>query len=268
MDATNAHQRAPKVETGLIGRLNREWGWLVDEPSSEDALRRWAWEHSALEGCSSLAQLADLVRGERSDVVDAIFIGLLSYATDKTDRHYDLAARVILQLMLPKVVRLARSVYVLADREEREAVAVAAMFEVIRTYPVLRRRARVPANLALDTLQVIQRRHVRAAIASHGIEFADHEALEARALPFGLSGAAEKSASEELAELLVWSVRNGVLSADDANVVVGGAGYGEGMAMARRLSTSPSALRQRRHRAIRKLATAASECEGHGPTAA
>jgi hypothetical protein len=90
---------------------------------------------------------------------DAILVGLLERAQDG-DR---LAGRVVLQTMLPAAVRLARAITsrpdVLGDSDEAFALVLAALWQVVATYPVARRRSKVPANLYLDTLALVRRGH-------------------------------------------------------------------------------------------------------------
>ena len=61
-----------------------------------------------------------------------------------------LEARVLLQLLLPGVRRLARRWWALGTRDEREAAAVAAVWGRICSYPVDRRPAKVAANILMD----------------------------------------------------------------------------------------------------------------------
>ena len=93
------------------------------------------------------------VRG-RAEESDAILLVVLRHAASD-----DLAARTVLQAMMPAVKNLTAKFSTCGawSAEETAAVVVAAMWERIRTYPVARRPKKVAANLALDTRQRVWR---------------------------------------------------------------------------------------------------------------
>ena len=68
-----------------------------------------------------------------------------------------LAARVLLQLLLPGTRALARRWWALGDADERAAAAVTAVYHRIRRYPIERRPGRVAANILLDAAQELRR---------------------------------------------------------------------------------------------------------------
>lgn len=69
----------------------------------------------------------------------------------------DIAARALLQLLLPGTCRLAARWWALGSSEERAAAAVAAVYGRIRRYPLDRRPARIAANVLLDANQDLAR---------------------------------------------------------------------------------------------------------------
>lgn len=93
---------------------------------------------------SSLADLHDFVKRAEPVAADRVLIEL-ARAADADD----LAARVLLQLLLPGTRRLASRWWALGDPEERAAAAVSAVYGRIRCYPFERRPQRIAANVLL-----------------------------------------------------------------------------------------------------------------------
>lgn len=141
--------------TGVLGQLDREWDRIADCPAGRRAVRTWADGEALLAGVRSLRQLVERVneRGHAEES-DAILLILLRHAP--TD---DLAARTVLQAMMPAVKKMTSKFSTCGAwaAEETAAVVVAAMWERVRTYPVERRPKKVAANLALDTRQRVWR---------------------------------------------------------------------------------------------------------------
>ena len=143
----------------LAGRLNLEWARLCEAQSSGEALNRWAVAQPVLAGARSLEDLRARVGCDDVEARDAVLLALLELAQGGDQ----LAGRTVLQAMLGKAVRVGNAVAgrpdMHGDREEAVSVAVAALWQVIATYPVLARPSRVAANLALDTVALVQRGH-------------------------------------------------------------------------------------------------------------
>lgn len=135
------HQSTRVTDRGVVGGLNTEWEDLVD--LTRGCLPCWAG-HPALLGCRDLDDVLLAIRG----APDAVLLALL----DAARAGDELAPRVVLQAMLPKMVLMARR-----DRSAGVEDYVAQLWCVVRAYPVDRRRARVAANLALDTLKHVSR---------------------------------------------------------------------------------------------------------------
>ena len=134
-----AGQRSPY---GIVDALNAEWRELVQ--STADALPGWARLHDALAEAGGLDDLvARAGRGE-----DRVLSPLLVEA----HRGNGLAARMVLQAMLGRLVRMA-------GRDPRSPVDdyVGALWCVLARYPLAARPSRIGANLALDTLKTVCR---------------------------------------------------------------------------------------------------------------
>jgi hypothetical protein len=251
----------------LPSQLNSEWRQLCQAPGNTVVLAGWGRTHPALAGCGSLPELLSRIcDGERA-ARDRVLLELLELSHEG-DR---LAGRVVLQAMLPKAVRLAMSIVrrpdVLGDQEEALARAVAAMWQVIATYPLTARPGRVSANLALDTLALVQRGHTGSSYFPPTFPehpYADLTELSPATQPDPEPGDDGRPAEDQLQNLLAWAVRTGVLQPCEGQwmtrIYLGPTRGGyptEGPAVAAELGISWVALRQRCHRLARRLGQAA-----------
>lgn len=138
---------------GVLRQLDREWKEIGGDGRS--ALRRWATRDPLLGQFTNVGALVDKVneRG-RTEESDALLLALLRQAPLD-----DLAARTVLQAMMPAVKNLTAKFSTCGAwcADETAAVVVAAMWERIRSYPVDRRPRKVAANLTLDTRQRVWR---------------------------------------------------------------------------------------------------------------
>jgi len=233
-------QKPPRWATStypLVGQLNREWTTLRADTAANAIAASWARETPALAGLRTLAQLEEAAA-----------------------RLTDLAARVVLQLMLGKVVLIARAhASVLPELDERVQLAVTCMYEAIRTFPVERRRHHVPPHLAWSTHAAVGR-----AVRAQAVEVPVGSLTEVVWQSAGLHP------SEELAQVLAWAVAAGHLSRTDAELLAARYGFEEGAnrtwkgmgdleAVAQRRGLSPASVKQRCSRARRRLAAVAPD---------
>lgn len=128
----------------VLCRMDAEWAALQEDERASDACRRWAASASALTGCASPADVLARVAAA-PDVV----LGHLIAQSAGGDR---LAGRVVLQALLPKVVRMAA-----VDPAVEVDDYLTALWCEIAVYPLARRPVSVAANLALDTLKAVRR---------------------------------------------------------------------------------------------------------------
>lgn len=143
----------------------------------------------------------------------------------------DLAARVLMQRLLPGARRLARRWWAIRDVDERAAITVTAVWSRIRCYPIARRPQRIAANILFDAANDLRR-----TVAADwrfpectGLRLDDEQAH-----PDGLH------AAEELLEVVSDAVAAGVVSADDARLIVATRVRGDTL---RAASADPVALR-------------------------
>ncbi len=152
----------------LFCSLDSDWCHQATRTSSRQALAHWAERCPALSPFSDLDQmLVHVHRRGHPASSDAVLAALASLAP--TD---DLAARALLQALLPGLKALTHSFGWRGDHEETAAAVVAACWERIRTYPINRRPRHIAANVLLDTRQRMIRQYN---VATCGADETDSE---------------------------------------------------------------------------------------------
>lgn len=230
------------IDVGLFGAVNAEWRTLQQRPAASPDGTPWDLPVQA----DTLQQVIDVLAAASGDYAtcDALLLNLLT-------RHHDgdeLAGRVVLQAMLGACIRQVPTA--LGRGLDGESDALAAMWTSIATYP-LHRTSRVAANLAMDALKGLQAAKNVPLPAGDASEVAECQTDPCDAL----SGALGASASDEAAKLLLWALDHDVLTRDEAKLLAQfylGDGWNGP-------SPATATERQRRSRAVRKLALAASQ---------
>jgi len=193
--------------SSVFDLLDLEWQRLRDDRSAARRLRPVC----ELAGARTLAELEAHVRRADPAAADRILLALVTRTIDHDDA---LAARVLLQLLLPGTRNLARRWWSLGDHDERAAAAVAAVYGRIRRYPLARRPGRVAANVLLDAARDL-RRSVPPATThpaeDPGVLVVDRDADPADSADHGPAG--------ELVEVLTDAVAAGVLDPRDARLI-------------------------------------------------
>jgi hypothetical protein len=224
--------------------LEQEWVGLRDDRL---AARRLADVCAAAGGAVSLAGVESYVRTAGHEDADAVLLALVRRAV-APDHTADLAARVLLQLLLPGTRNLARRWWALGDHEERAAAAVTAVYHRIRGYPVARRPGRVAANVLMDAARELRRAVPRLTVTLT----AEPVAPDDPATP-----APAAHAAVELAEVLRDAVDDGILGRDDAELIARSRIAGHRVAdIATHHRLGSRTLWDRRHRAERTLVAA------------
>lgn len=131
-----------------VGQLDREWHRLAHSPLLRARLRSWAQREPALGVFAGPAGLIRFLREPgRFHDKDAALSALLRLAP--TD---PLAARVVLEALMPGLKRIARQLILDSrDRDELWQLLLASACEQIDSYPLARRPARIAANLLYET---------------------------------------------------------------------------------------------------------------------
>jgi hypothetical protein len=220
--------------------LDREWAQLS---GNRTAARRLAPVCRLAGDVRSLGDLERHVRSADPAAADRILLALVTRVVDHDDR---LAARVLLQLLLPGTRNLARRWWALGDPDERAAAAVSAVYDRIRTYPLARRPGRVAANILMDAARQLRRSVPRVAVVvspDPGVHEHPDRTRDTAHPAF------------ELVDALADAVDDGVIDRRDAEIIaqsrIGGRRIAD-LASHHRLGSRT--LWDRRHRAEQRLA--------------
>ncbi|HEY8526385.1 MAG TPA: hypothetical protein VIL48_15540 [Acidimicrobiales bacterium] len=240
----------------VLELLDREWARLAAGPR---AARRLPEVCAAAGGAGTLGDVERFVRAAEPAAADAVLAALAARSVEGDD----LAARVLLQLLLPGVRRLARTWWALGEPEERAAAAVAAVYDRIRRYPLARRPRRIAANVLMDAASDL-RRAARSAggpgspagvVADEGSPGAVGPAPEPGWEPVDR---APEHPALELASVLAEAVAAGVVSAADAELIAASRIAGVPLAeIAERRGAKLRTLQWRRRRAEETLTAVA-----------
>lgn len=230
--------RRPDRGIDVVAALECEWEALVTTTLS-GRLRRWSQREPRLAAFSTASELISSLRRLRGDhdAENAILAALLREA--RTD---PLAARVVLQALLPGLKRLAgRLLHTAAERDELWSLLLAHGWERIRSYPLERRPRRIAANLLLDT--------AHATLTTLAAERRSRvQACELEATP-----AEPIAAADEVEVVLARAVRAGALSREEAVLILQTRIEGVPLASLAGGEVAYEALRKRRRRAERRL---------------
>jgi len=200
----------------------------------------------------TLADVERFVRAASPEDADRVLLALVRRAVDGDA----LAARVLLQLLLPGTRRLARIWWALGESDERAAAAVTAVYHRIRHYPLARRPGRVAANVLMDAAHEL-RRAVPRVVALPCADPARQDA-GARDRTASAHPAAENPAVE-LGRLLRDAVSEGIVGRQDAELIARSRIAGHRVAdIAHHLGLRPRTVWDRRQRAELALAALAA----------
>ncbi|MFJ9855348.1 hypothetical protein [Streptomyces sp. NPDC101150] len=278
------------VQPTLVTRLNAEWEWLCADHGNAEPVRSWMLTAGVLDEDQAPADLGELCvllrkRADRDgpEFSDA-WMGVLLHRVGSGDgRDAELAARVLVQAMLPSAVGMTRRSVRNGERAEDVAqLVIASLWEVVRSYPVARRPRQLARNLRMELWHRVSRELKRElafpaepldevwACDLPGGDDPAHAAeptLLARAAEeAGLPGAVDvveelEGARGEVVALLVWALEKEVLTQEAAAEVCDF--YREDAPQdaeaAQALGVSPVALRRRRSRAVARLRKAAPQ---------
>ncbi|MFD5977793.1 hypothetical protein [Streptomyces bacillaris] len=245
----------------VFDALDAEWALVCAVPGRAAVVRGWLRKCGALpEGLDGGLEdvLPELTRQERvqgRSLSDRWLYSVLRKAGGEGEEA-QLAARLVVQAMLPAAVRLTRRLQAGRDFDETAQVVVSCLYRVVRTYPMAR-RSRVSANVVLETLHWASRElaaeagsgsvawcpELESSVSDRVLLDAGDPAEEAwrcvlgqQAERLGFAAGAEELAGArgELVELLVWAVSAGQLDVERARVIVARSGRVRGKLPSRR----------------------------------
>jgi len=132
----------------MLRDLSSEWQRLISTQEVIDQVNSWGLPHTPICHLDEALALAGFGRDNRDSEADRYLFLLVSRAA--TD---DLAARIVLQRLLPPLVSVARrrGKITVGGFDEAFTETIAQAWLLIRTYPLDRRPARVASNLVRDT---------------------------------------------------------------------------------------------------------------------
>jgi hypothetical protein len=232
-------------------RLNEEWRRLATSPTLCSQLARWPRELGRHRDGNQLLAAVGRDGGLPMAEADRLLAALVREA-----RHDTLAARVVLQRVIPGLVNTAvrRTSGRPTDRQEMFDDLVANAWLLIRTFPIERRPAKIAVNVLRDAEYVtcVRPRRLRSAgevPSGVGTE-------ERRAAPSGLDGRAvdRRPAAVELAGLFSLGAASGMCRRDLAMLAAGSL---EGWAVtevAAHFAVTTRTVRNRRARTAAALA--------------
>ncbi|MFC0039584.1 hypothetical protein [Actinomadura rayongensis] len=257
-----AARRGEPFEFGVFADLSLEWNNLRNSDTANRTVAGWAAVEPALSGLTTLA-LIEAAKYSSIDKVDAIFGALVHRATERGPQG-ELAARILLQLMLPRAAKLAgrfRDVY--PDAPERAQLAVSCMWTAIREHPA-RITHHIPPYIGWQAHALMK---AEALAMTQDIPMGTLSGTPERDETCGEDFSRDPHPSEEVARILEWAVTRNVISAADAELLAtryGSEGHEtkgswKSVGAPPDQELSPTAMRQRCSRATRRLAAAVSE---------
>jgi hypothetical protein len=232
----------------VFDQLDGEWRRLGRDRA---AARRLATICELAGGGRNLGDVERFVRAAAPEDADRVLLALVARAVDGDV----LAARVLLQLLLPGTRRLARRWWALGEVDERAAAAVTAVYHRIRNYPLARRPGRVAANVLMDAAHEL-RRAVPRVVAT---PCADPQQASRRRDQAASVHLASQNPAVELGELLRDAVSEGIVGREDAELIARSRIAGHRVAdIAHHRGLRPRTLWDRRQRAELALAALAT----------
>jgi DNA-directed RNA polymerase specialized sigma24 family protein len=229
----------------IVEALNRDWDELVHR--HRGSVPPWSRRQGALIGYDSLDNVLAAAQGQ-PDVI----LGALLTEVSNGDQ---LASRVVLQALMGRIVRMARR-----DPSAGVDDYVAALWCQIQTYPLASRPVRIAANLSMDTLKAVhaERRWLR----SGEVTTWPPEVFWEESHWAGADWAVDRSEPQQVSAELVLRVGRDRAFIDQATHALLASVYLHelsGAEAAERHRTSPTSVRVRCSRALRRLAAHASE---------
>lgn len=188
----------------VFDNLELEWAHLAPHRPEEDL-----GTVCAEVGAVTLGDLLTWARAASPSESDRVLRPLAGQAAGGSE----VAVRVLLQILLPGTCRLAARWWVLGDADERAAVAVAAVYQRIRHYPVDRRPTKVAANILLDAGQDLWRAARKVSAERARMADVDPQELPRRRCQL------DPHPSDELAQVLDDAVAARRIGAGDAELI-------------------------------------------------
>ncbi|MGH9272387.1 MAG: hypothetical protein ACRDZ2_14055 [Ilumatobacteraceae bacterium] len=144
MDQFSSDRRRNRTERPLSGRLDDEWRIIRRRPALVERARRWQVTDDRFDDLDGLLGLAGH-HVDASPAADHVLGRLVGIA-----RHDELAARVVLQRMMPGLLAVVRRRHRADDVDSSFEQLIGAAWLVIQAYQPDARPSRIAANLVRD----------------------------------------------------------------------------------------------------------------------
>jgi hypothetical protein len=135
----------------LFANLDSDWRTVAESQDAQEALARWSEDPVFADARSLDELLARTARGGSRRDADAVLRALMGRAGSD-----EIAARTVLQAVIPGLVSIARRVGA-AENPDLEAEIAAVAWTTIRTGGLVRRRGSIAGQLLLDVFHVASR---------------------------------------------------------------------------------------------------------------
>lgn len=151
--------------------LSEEWATLTRAPATRARYRRWQEADHRFNRWGTLEELINFAQRRGDPAASDRALALLAHRSP-TD---ELAARALLQALLPGLRAIVVQHHWLTDHDELAASTIALAWERIRTYPFTNRPRRVAANILRDTAHRLRRAHRREETVSTAVDTVQSE---------------------------------------------------------------------------------------------
>ncbi|MFD7161322.1 hypothetical protein ACFV9C_42520 [Kribbella sp. NPDC059898] len=252
---TDAVASKTGAEYRLTHSLNSEWRLLCTSPDAHRELAQWRQTEPALSSAETLEDLVSLV----ADNPNPTHAALIRRAQNGST----LAGRCVIQLMLPKIARIARSqVRATVDFDEAAAAVVAAMWAQIMKFALANNPPSIAGRLALDSLKAVTRAadhdHFEFSHSNVVISYSDPENFHSvdTLESVQVRNSLDRNAGIEVLEVLSRATQRKVITTDEARLLAEvylKSDHRSSEAVARELNISSALLRQRCSRITRRL---------------
>ncbi|MBB1260166.1 hypothetical protein [Streptomyces alkaliterrae] len=255
--------------------VRAEWGQMCAQPGTVERVHSWLVESGVPVDVDATEGLDGLLRAlKRGSVPSDRWLAVL---VKRAAAGCELAALVVVVAMVPAALRSVKQLRLRYEVpvDEVAQVVAASLYEMVRRYPLARRPEKIALNIAWDTSKRAAR-ELQSELPSSDLEWieeyvgslvdeedpvrlAEQAQLAEDVVTAGLGELGDlEGARAEMAELLVWALREQVLERAGVETLV--TFYREGApadaVMARQVGVSAAVLRKRRSRAVQQLRAA------------
>jgi hypothetical protein len=214
--------------------LSDEWSTLESAQATNAHYRRWQEADHRFNRWGSLAELIHFAQRRGDPEASDRALALLAQRSPSDE----LAARALLQALLPGLRAVVVQHHWLTDHDELTASTVALAWERIRTYPFTNRPRHIAANVLRDTAHRLRRAHRREETTATTVDTVQSEDVAYRTID--LLDLAQRSLDRDGLALVL-------------RTRVGGE---EVTSLSAEMGCTAPALRERRRRAEQKLRAA------------